>query len=350
MSITPSPEVDAPAHGLIAGGNFIVDTVIRIDHFPRQDMLANIIDEAPTNGGGPYNVLRDLNALEAPFPLSAIGLVGTDERGRWITENCEAHGISAAQLHTTKDAPTSHTHVMTAVDTGRRTFFHHRGANSLLAPDHFDFTASSAKLFYLGYLMLLDGLDDLDDSGRTGASYVLEAAKAAGLTTIVDLVSVVHEGFRARVTASFPWIDHLVLNEVEAGRLVGYELDGEDYAALETAAQAILAMGVGAEVVLHSAKGGVVASHTDGVHAQDALIVAPENFRGSNGAGDAFAAGYIYGLHEDWPIARRLQLAVSAAAVSLTDPSPSAGLLPCDETLAATQHYACSAWAPAETT
>ena len=35
------------------------------------------------------------------------------------------------------------------------------------------------------------------------------------------------------------------------------------------------------------------------------------------GAGDAFAAGLVYALHEAWPVARGLELAVSVAAVCL---------------------------------
>jgi len=348
MYLTPTPTIKPTASGLIAGGNFIVDTVILIDRFPQQDMLANIIDETPTNGGGPYNVLRDLSAMQVPFPLSAVGLVGEDDKGQWVAENCQAHQIGTDQLRTTSKGPTSHTHVMTAADTGRRTFFHHRGANSLLAPHHFNFKDTSAKLFYLGYLMLLDSLDDLDDSGRTGASRVLETAKGAGLVTIADLVSVEHSEFRARVTASLPWIDHLILNEVEASRLVGRELKGEDHRDLENAAQEILAMGIGVAVVLHSSSGGIVASHSDGLHTQAALVMPPEKIRGSNGAGDAFAAGYIFGLHEDWSIDRRLQLAVSAAAISLTDPSPSAGLLPCAEIFEATRHLNRTIWVQSE--
>ena len=51
-------------------------------------------------------------------------------------------------------------------------------------------------------------------------------------------------------------------------------------------------------------------------------------------AGDAFAAGYLFGLHEDWPMARRLQLAVCAAAACLSHPAPSHGLRPVTECLA----------------
>ena len=48
--------------GVLAVGNFIVDYVKVIDAYPAQDMLASILSESRSNGGGPYNVLRDQRA------------------------------------------------------------------------------------------------------------------------------------------------------------------------------------------------------------------------------------------------------------------------------------------------
>jgi len=324
----------SPRNGIIAGGNFIVDAIMRIDRFPQEEMLANILDEARSNGGGPYNVLRDLAALGADYPLSAIGMVGADENGRWIREDCRAHGIKVDQLHETRSAATSHTLVMTVGATGRRTFFHHRGANRLLEPQHFGFSQGTrARLFHLGYLMLLDGLDAFDAEGRTGASRVLEAACAAGLKTSVDLVSVDHPDFRSSVTQSFPWIDHLIINEVETSRLLQRTLDAEDPAGLQQAAEDLLRAGVREAVVIHTIAGGVLASRCEGVAMLGSVLLPDDRRQGANGAGDAFAAGYLHALHAGQPAIERLRLAVCTAAASLADPSPSAGVQPADDCL-----------------
>ncbi|MCF3650612.1 carbohydrate kinase family protein [Synoicihabitans lomoniglobus] len=345
MPVAPEPTAGGlERRGVIAGGNFIVDTIISIDDYPREEMLANIIDESPSNGGGPYNVLRDLAALKSPFPLEAVGLVGDDDNGRWIIDDCAQHGISTDRLRVVTTAPTSHTHVMTAQTTGRRTFFHHRGANRLLSPRHFDFAHSSARIFYLGYLMLLDQLDQRDDTGRTGASHVLEAAQAAGLTTVVDLVSVEAPDFRATVAAALPWIDHLIINELEASRFLGRALENDDASALENAAQQILADGVRVAVVIHTPSGAIVASRREGSHSLGSLDLDPTLFRGANGAGDGFAAGYIHGLHEDLPISERLLLANCTAAASLSDPSPSAGVRPSAACLQLAERYGLREW------
>src|ERR1017187_572184 len=143
--------------GILAAGNWIRDHVKTVDVWPAQDGLSNILDHAEGNGGGPYNVLKDLSRMGAPFPLSGIGLVGDDADGRAILSDCRASRIDTARLLTAPGLSTSYTDVMTVRGTGRRTFFHHRGANARLGPEHFDFEASSERIFYLGYLLLLDG-------------------------------------------------------------------------------------------------------------------------------------------------------------------------------------------------
>jgi sugar/nucleoside kinase (ribokinase family) len=330
--------------GLLAGGNFIVDNIALVDRYPEQDTLANIESETPSNGGGPFNILRDLRALQAPFPLGAIGLVGKDAHGDWIEQTCREDGIDHTQIHRHETAATSHTHVMTVNHSGRRTFFHHRGANSHLVSSHFEFQSTTARLFYLGYLLLLDGLDEPDPNGRTGASVVLEQAKQTGLETVVDLVSVTVPNFREIVAASIPHIDHLILNEVEATQFIGTEVGADDRASLQSAAQQILDCGVGEAVIIHTAAGSVVASHSAPAEAMGSLELPPEAFRGANGAGDAFAAGYLFGLHENWAMAQRLRLATCAAACSITHPSPSAGVRPLTQCMALAEQYPSRTW------
>ena len=95
--------------GILAGGNWIVDHVKIIDHFPPQDSLANILHEATGNGGSAYNLLIDLSRLGVRFPLAGVGLVGHDDDGRHILDDCRAHHIDTAQLRQTEAAATSYT-------------------------------------------------------------------------------------------------------------------------------------------------------------------------------------------------------------------------------------------------
>src|SRR5215213_8361685 len=95
-----------PRGGMIAGGNWIVDHVKLVDRWPPQDALANITSQFSSNGGSPYNVLKNLARLGATFPLEAVGLVGDDEAGKFVREDCAKHRIDAARLGVSTTMPT----------------------------------------------------------------------------------------------------------------------------------------------------------------------------------------------------------------------------------------------------
>lgn len=325
--------------GILAGGNFIVDYVKLVDHYPAENMLASISGESQSNGGGPYNILKDLAAMKASFPLSAAGMVGEDANGCWILVDCQTHGIDVNLLHSTKQAPTSYTDAMTVVSTGRRTFFHQRGANALLDVDHFDFSKTQARMFHLAYLMLLDSLDQFGSSGETRAAAVLSNARKAGLETSVDIVSTENPRFREIALSALPYADHLVINEIESGKILGRTLRVEDIPGMKFAAEELLAYGVGKTVVIHFETGAVAAQKGGATIASGSLQLPAGFSQGATGAGDAFAAGYLYGTHEGWPMEKRLELGVCAAAACLTHPAASAGLKPVDDCLALAQKY-----------
>lgn len=315
--------------GILAGGNFITDYVKVIEAWPEQDTLATILTESMSNGGGPYNILKDIAALAPEVPLEACGLVGKDANGQWILDDCAAAGIDTTQLHPTSEAATSYTDAMTVESSGRRTFFHQRGANALLAPGHFDFSSTKARVFNLGFLMLLDTLDTLDTDGETGSSKVLRAAREHGLLTTVDCVSTPHPNFRQIVLAAVRHADVLFINEFEIGQVLGREVsslrDSMEAAAVKLAT---LTGEAPCRIVLHSTRGAVVADGSGIVAAQASVTLAESEIAGATGAGDAFAAGYLLGLHEGEDTSTCLRYAVAIAAQSLTDATPSRGILP----------------------
>ena len=323
--------------GLLAAGNFIVDYVKIIDYYPGEEMLASILRESSANGGGPYNILKDLAKMGINFPLEAAGLIGTDATGRWIMEDCAKHGIATARLRQTSAVSTSYTDAFTVESTGRRTFFHQRGANALLAPEHFDFSGVTARLFYLGYFMLLDTLDAIGPDGRSGHSHVLEKASAAGLITAADMVSVEHPDFARSAFSALPHVDHFILNEIEAGKLAGLSLrttDGPAWTLIENAARALLGKGVRRSVTIHFVEGAVCVEKSGHAHRQSSVRLPPGYVQGATGAGDAFAAGLLLGIHNEnsWP--ETLRLAVCSAAMCLSHPATSEGMKPVAECLA----------------
>jgi sugar/nucleoside kinase (ribokinase family) len=317
--------------GILAGGNWIRDHVKTVDAWPEQDGLANILGRADGNGGGPYNVLKDLSMLRAPFPLAGIGLVGEDADGRAILADCADSGIDASQVRMSAGLDTSYTDVMAVRGGARRTFFHDRGANARLGPEHFDFTRTSARVFYLGYLLLLDRLDTPGTDGVPAARSVLRRAREAGLVTALDCVSAAGGHIRATAQPVLPDVDVLFVNDYEAEQIAGITVGrgpSLDRGAVEAAARALVGLGVRQWAVVHFPEGACACSGAGNVLWQAAVRMAPERIAGSVGAGDALAAGVLLGLHEEWDMARALELGACTAAASLTEATCSGGIRP----------------------
>jgi sugar/nucleoside kinase (ribokinase family) len=316
--------------GLLAGGNWIIDQVKLIDVYPQPEQLANIQSQAQGTGGAPYNVLINLTRLEAPFPLWGAGLVGKDALGQLILDDCRKSGIDTRFLRATPAAPTSYTDVMTEVGTGRRTFFHLRGANSVWSGDDLDFGKIKARLFHLGYLLLLDALDDTDKRFGTKAARLLASAQEAGIKTSVDVVSENSDRFARVVAPALKYVDYCILNEFEAGKTTGFKIrqpDGKlDTVALRHAAGALLQYGVKELVVIHFPEGGFARTRKGEDYWQPSLNLPAKYIAGTAGAGDAFCAGVLLGLHESWDLPRCLLTGVCVAAASLSHPTCTGGV------------------------
>jgi sugar/nucleoside kinase (ribokinase family) len=326
---------DVSRCGVLAAGNWIVDHVKIVDTWPAQDALATIVSQSDGNGGGPYNMLKNLAKMNCGFPLSGIGLIGRDADAECILRDCAAHDIDRSGLHQTEAAPTSYTDVMTVAGSGRRTFFHQHGANALLNLEHFDLPKSRARIFYLGYLCLLKKLDTLDKEGRTGASRLLEQACRHGFMTVADLVSSETSDFPAVVNPNLPHLDFLFLNEYELDRLVIPHRSNtrNDPAHLEAQAREVLDLGVRRAVVVHFPEGAICVTPREPMVCQSSIRMPRDLIRGAAGAGDAFGAGFIYGLHAGWEMQRCLELGVCVAAASLRDATCSASIEPVENCL-----------------
>jgi len=316
--------------GLLAGGNWLIDYVKVVDLYPLPEQLGNILRQSQGTGGAPYNVLMDLARSGAPFPLFGAGLVGRDARGRQILADCRRHRIETRHLGVTGRAPTSFTDVMTEEKTGRRTFFHDRGANALWRADDLDFRKIPARMFHFGYFLLLDEMDKVDARFGTRTARVLAAAQAAGLKTSVDAVTVEDDRLAGVATPALKHTNYCILNELEAGRITGTEIrrtDGRlDTIALRRAAGALMQLGVQDLAVVHFPEGALARTYFGAEVWQPSLKLPRSYIAGTAGAGDAFCAGLLLGLHEGWDLRRCLLTGTCVAAASLSHPTTTGGV------------------------
>ena len=331
--LTP-PSRDA-RRGICCSGNWIIDHVKTIDTWPAEETLANILSEEIGTGGHPYNVSVDLSRFGLGLPVEGLGLVGDDADGERILEDCGRWGIDTRHLRKVSGQPTAYTDVMNVADSGRRTFFHNRGANALLGPEHYPIEELECRILTLGYLLLLDALDAEDAEHGTAAARVLARARAAGILTAVDVVSEDSDRFARIVTPALPHTDYLIINEIEAGRTTGRELrpDGKlDARAVEAAASDLVERGVKRLVVIHTPEAAFGLGASGGPRVWKAALDLPDSFvQGTVGAGDAFFAGLAVGIHEGWELERSLTFANAAAASCLGHATCTGGVRAADE-------------------
>ncbi|HET9018857.1 MAG TPA: carbohydrate kinase family protein, partial [Acetobacteraceae bacterium] len=271
-------------------------------------------------GGSACNVAVDIRRLDPTMPVATIGLVGDDEDGRFLLAEADAAGIDRRRMQVTAAAPTQFTDAFGSRASGRRTHLYFEGTAALLTPEHFDFSQVAGRIFHLGLPGIHRRMDDARGDDANGWVATLRAARAAGFLTSLELASVAPERIAAIVRPCLPHLDVLIVNDSEIGALSGERTlrDGRtDLGACARAVRAVAACGPMRLVAAHFPLGVVALTGEGRLIRQPSLRVPPEAIAGANGAGDAFAAGTLYGLHEGWDAAEALALGRAAAAASL---------------------------------
>ena len=307
---------------IIGAGNWIVDRIKVIDVYPEQDALANILRESRSNGGCAYNVLKALSKIGYVGGLAAVGLVGDDQDGLRILEDCRKLGIDASRLHTSPDLATSYTEVMMVEGTSRRTFFHHRGAN---ASFHFHGRGSGTAHVHLGYLLLLDRMDEVDPAFGTAAARTLKEVKSGGGTTSIDVVSEDSSRFTKIVRPALKYADVAFMNEFELGRTLEKPISSTDEL---IAAGRSLSTECANLLVVHTPEAGLAFGNGELVARQGSVKLPASQIQGTVGAGDAFAAGFLSGFMDGFEPSECLRFAACVAASSLLEADASSGILP----------------------
>ncbi len=318
--------------GIACGGNWIVDLVKVVDLYPVECSLANILAESMGGGGCAHNVTLNLAKFDSSLDLFAVGLVGNDVFGNFLIQECKDFpSIQIGQLRRTDMEKTSYTDVFNVKSTGRRTFFHHRGANRLFSPETVDVEELSVEMFHLGYLLLLDGMDRDDSKFGTMAARFLSQLQHCGIRTSIDLVSEDSTRFSQVVPPALRYTTYCIINDFEAEKLTGIPIRENEKilpASLRRIAGTLFAFGVAELVVIHFPEGAYLAARDQTEILQPSLELPKDFIVGSTGAGDSFCAGILYGLYHGWDYGRMMRFAVCAGAMNLRDLTTTGGMAP----------------------
>jgi sugar/nucleoside kinase (ribokinase family) len=335
--------------GVASVGCVVVDLAKTISALPEPDHLAMVDSVALGTGGPALNMSVNLSQLGAPFPNSISGAVGDDANGAYLRSEFARLGIDGDGVQTVTGVATSFTDVFLEPD-GRRTMFYHAGANDRYDAANVDPAASTgpaagAKILHVGAPGTLALMDQPSPDGGNGWSNLLKRARAAGMHTNMELIDLPTPRQLELVSPCLPHLSSLIINELEAGALTGIsgpspDADAPvDWGAIEAMAVRLVQMGLSTLAVVHFPAGAVAAGPGGRLWRQGSVLLPADEVRSAVGAGDAFAAGVLYGLHDDWSVEESLRLAVASAAACIREAATSAGIKRADECLALAERF-----------
>ena len=305
--------------GITVAGTVIVDKINEISAYPQCGELTQIRSIHKAIGGCVPNVALDLKRILPELPVRAVGTLGNDEEGAFVTAALKNGGVDTTGLTVLPGEMTSFTDVM-SVSGGQRTFFTYAGASAKFGSEHMDLQRFSSKLLHLGYFLLLERVDQGE------GLRILQEAKAQGIETSIDLVSENSDRY-SLVRPCLPYTNYLIINELEAGKLADITPSLEN---LEKIACRLKEMGVRKKVVIHMPQCAVCLS--DAGFTKVASYALPAGYiQGTTGAGDAFCAGALIGIYRGWQDKEILEFASACAVMALGSPDATSGLTTMDE-------------------
>jgi sugar/nucleoside kinase (ribokinase family) len=319
-------------NGVLCVGTITVDYAKKIDHLPTLEALVMVDEISRSTGGAGLNLAFDLKLLDSSLPVEAIGAIGEDSDGQYVVDEARKYGVEFSRHQVIPGVRTASTDALTLNSNGKRTFLFHNGACRELDLAQIDLTKSHAKILHIGSPGLHAKADVVDDQGETQWVKFLRRAKELGFETNSEMVQLEAKIQRNLFLPCLPYLDTLIVNESEAGGLVNWEIkvDSPDsevpWESLEKIGHKLIAAGILQVVVIHTPAGAIAIKSDGGVARQGSVKVPSSMIKGTTGAGDAFAAGFIYGHHQGWEIEDSLKLGVAAAAQNIQSPSTSEGI------------------------
>ena len=299
--------------GIAVVGTILVDNINEISAYPNAGELTKIKSIQKSVGGCVPNVAIDLKRICPDMTIKAVGKIGNDENGEYVNDVLSQNGVDTTYVLVGQER-TSFTEVM-SVTGGQRTFFTHAGANESFGVADVDFDNLNVSMLHLGYFLLLDKIDDGD------GLELLKIAKAKGMKTSIDLVSENSNRY-SLVLPCLPYVDNLIINEVEASGLTGIEPTRENLVAM---AQKLKELGVQERVIIHTPEVGVCVSG-NGVQLVPAYALPDKFIVGTTGAGDAFCAGSLIGIYQNKSDKEILEFASATAVAALSRADATSGL------------------------
>ena len=299
-------------HNLTKASMMLVDD--ERSAFLRSQIAPNVM----SSGGSVANTSHGLASLGGRAGF--IGKIADDDLGRVFSNDLHEAGVSFFPAPKDHGLPTGRCVIVVTPD-GQRTMNTYLGAGAVLCPADVSKPAVQSAEWVLleGYLY---DKDDAKEAFRVAAQYAHEAGRKVALTLSDSFCVQRHHGdFHALVCDD---VDLLFANEHELAVLFGTD----DFAA----SVQVLRDKCPLAVVTRSKQGSVVITADDYIEVP-ALPVDP--IIDATGAGDMYAAGFLYGLTHGKSLEQSAEIGTICAAEVIMHMGPRpqvalASLLPDD--------------------
>lgn len=266
-------------------GSINIDNAYRVPHLPGPGETLSAISFQKGLGGKGANM--SVAIARGAAQVTHIGAVGSD--GAWTIDRLLEYGVDTSRIETIAGETTGHANISIA-DDGENQIIIHPGTNRMVSEDVIGSTLSTASF---GDILVMQ-------NETNGQFYAAQTAKQLGL----QLVYAAAPFDADAVKAVLPYIDLLVLNEVEAEQLRS-ALDSE-----------LTELGIANIVVTLGGDGSRWIDVSAGTETHiPAIPVDPVD---TTGAGDTFTGFLVAGLDRGLPMAQSLSLATQAGALMVT--------------------------------
>jgi sugar/nucleoside kinase (ribokinase family) len=263
---------------VLCAGIIVADHVCTpVSHIPAPGELVMAEHMLLTIGGCAANVAVDL--VKMGVRAAVAGRVGGDVFGRVVTDLLREANVDVSAIQVSPQADTSQTLIVNVAGQDRR-FIHTFGANAEFSAADLPLErVTRCKVLYLGGYLLMQR------ACAAELAPVFAAARRAGVRTVLDVVTPGPGDYLPELKPLLPHVDVFLPNNHEAQLITG-ESDPVRQAEI------FHRLGAGTAVITLGGEGSVLVSDRLRVRAG----VYPVEFVDGSGGGDAFDAGFIYGL------------------------------------------------------
>ncbi len=289
FELPPEREFDAVGFGLNA-----VDHLVVVPHYPEFDTKVRLVEHALSAGGQTASAMVGLRRLG--LRTAYAGRFGSDAEGLFGFETVRAAGVNVECAETVEGARNQIAYIIIDARTGERTVIWDRDERLAYTPDEVP-----AGFGARGRVLHMDAHDP------PACARVAREAREAGTIVSLDV-----DNIYAGLPELLPFVDVLVSSKEFPRRLTG--INDERAALVETKARlrpdALVGMTLGER--------GAVVYH-EGAFIESPAFEVPGGCRDTTGAGDAFHAGFLYGMLRGEEMETCLRMGAATAALKCRD-------------------------------